>query len=141
MDTKLESYRTTDTLGKSPVDLVVKVYDGAIAAYNSAITHYENDESNDGFDELQKARKFVTHLYTTLNTDGGGDIAENLGKLYTLILTQTDIAEATKDRELIGTNVDLLQNLRDGWIGISEQQKEVPTTRQSVGEEHINTAM
>ena len=140
MDTKLESYRTTDTLGKSPVDLVIKVYDGAILAFKEANNHYQNDQSDEGYDELQKARKFVTHLYTTLDMQKGGDIARNLGKLYTLILTQTDIAQSTKDLELINTNITLLSNLRDGWIGLKDQQKStsVPVASQT---DHINTSI
>ena len=140
MDTKLESYRTTDTLGKSPVDLVLKVYDGAILAFNEAHNHFQNDKSQDGYDELQKARKFVTHLYTTLDMKKGGDIAQNLGKLYTLILTQTDIAQSTKDLELIKTNIALLSNLRDGWIGLKEQQKGDPAPVASQTN-HINTSI
>lgn len=140
MDTKLESYRTSDTLGKSPVELVIKVYDGAIKSFKAACAHYENEQSDEGYDELQKARKFVTHLYTTLNMEKGGDIAENLGKLYTLMLTQIDLAQSTKDLELINTNVALLSNLRDGWIGLSNQQK---GTRIAVASEtdSINTSM
>lgn len=140
MDIKLESYRTADTLGKSPVELVIKVYDGAIKSFTAAQEHYKREDSDEGYDELQKARKFVTHLYTTLNMEKGGDIAENLGKLYTLILTQTDLAQSTRDLELINTNIALLSNLREGWIGISDQQKTAPTKAASETD-HINTAM
>ena len=140
MDTKLESYRTTDTLGKSPLDLVIKVYDGAILAFKTAGDHYREGQFDEGYDELQKARKFVTHLYTTLDMNKGGDIAENLGQLYTVILTQTDLAQSTKDQELIDTNVALLSNLRDGWIGIKEQQPEAPVSTASEAD-HYNTSI
>lgn len=140
MDLKLESYRTSDTLGKSPVELVIKVYNGAIKSFAAARDHYQKKQSDEAYDELQKARKFVTHLYTTLNMEKGGDIAENLGKLYTLILTHTDLAQSTKDLELINTNIALLNNLREGWVGISDQQKVAPAKTASETD-HINTAM
>lgn len=140
MDIKLESYRTADTLGKSPVELVIKVYDGAIKSFTAAQEHYKREDSDEGYDELQKARKFVTHLYTTLNMEKGGDIAKNLGKLYTLILTHTDLAQSTRDLELINTNIALLSNLREGWIGISNQQKVAPGKVASETD-HINTAV
>ena len=140
MDTKLETYRTTDTLGKSPVELVITVYDGAIKAFQTATEHYQNDRSNEGYEQLQKARKFVTHLYTTLDMERGGDIAENLGKLYTLVLTQTDIAQATQDNKLIETNISLLKNLREGWIGIDQEQSTGPTPA-AAEPGHINTAL
>ena len=141
MNTKLDSYRTADTMGKSPVDLVIKIYDGAIKAFRSAQEAYQEERSNDGFDELQKARKFITHLYTTLNMEQGGDIAENLGKLYTLILTQTDVAEGTKDQAMIQTNIDLLNNLREGWLGVSQQKRKESPSRTEAGVDSINAAM
>ena len=36
MDGKLGTYHTIETHGKSQFELIIKVYDGAIAAYRSA---------------------------------------------------------------------------------------------------------
>jgi len=140
MDNKLDSYRTADTMGKSQIELILQVYDGAIKAFTKAREHYEQEQNNEGHEELEKARKFLTHLYTTLDTDRGGDVAENLGKLYALIISQTDIVQATKDLKMIDTNLTLLGNLREGWAGIGELQKTelVPSEAQT---ETVNTAM
>ena len=141
MDTKLGSYRTTDILGKSQVELILEVYDGGIKAFKSAREHYQNENNNDGYEELQKARKFITHLFTTLNVEKGGDIAHNLGKLYTVMLCQIDIIEASKDIALIDNNILLLTNLRDGWVGLRDQQTQTASAQPTASVEHINTAM
>jgi len=126
MDDKLDTYRTIDTLGKSQLDLVIKVYDGAIASLKSARDCYQNNDNETGFEQNEKARKFVTHLYTTLDTEKGGQIAENLGRLYAFIISQSYVVEATKDSKLIDDIIGILQELRSGWSGIQAERKSVP---------------
>ena len=74
----LAAYKQTDILGKSQLDLVIKVYDGAIDAYKAARKAYEEEDNDGGYEQLQKAKRFITHLYTTLNMDEGGAIAQLL---------------------------------------------------------------
>ena len=65
-------------MGKSPVELVIQVYDGAIASFNQATEHYNQKNLNEGWEQLEKAKKFITHLYTTLDEDKGGEIAHTV---------------------------------------------------------------
>lgn len=115
MDGRIRAYQTTDTLGNSQIDLILKVYDGAIMAYRKATEKYENKNFSEGYEQLQKAKKFITHLYTTLDLKKGGDIAANLGKLYAFIINQTNVAESTKETSLLIANIELLDNLRSSW--------------------------
>lgn len=119
-----DAYRRIDILGKSPLELVIEVYDGAITAYNTAKQLYQEEDFRRGYEQLEKAKRFVTHLYTTLDPERGGEIADNLAKLYAFILSQTDLAEATKDCDIIENNIRLLKNLREGWAGIRQTAKE-----------------
>lgn len=113
-------------MGKSPIELVIQVYDGAITAYNQASEFYNQQKLNEGWEQLEKAKKFITHLYTTLDTDKGGEIAENLGKIYSFMINQTDTVEATKDIKLIKDNIKILKNLREGWVGAKEKIEAEP---------------
>ncbi len=121
MDDKLGAYRTTDTMGKSQLDLVLQVYDGAARAFNTAKEHYSNEDPQAGFEEMEKAKRFVTHLYTTLNFDDGGEVAENLGKLYTFILNESNVIQGTKNLDQIDAIMKVLGNIREGWAGLKEQ--------------------
>jgi len=121
MDNRLKAYQHTGILGNSQIDLVLQVYDGAIAAFTAAGECYKKSELEDGYEQLQRARKFVTHLYTTLDFDKGREVAENLGKLYAFLISQTDLAVATKDQTVIHGNVKVLRKLREGWAGIKKQ--------------------
>jgi flagellar protein FliS len=143
MDGKLGTYQTIETHGKSQVELIIKVYDGAIAAFRSAQTEFKQGQNSAGREKLEQARKFVTHLYTTLDPEAGGEIADNLSRLYAYIVNQTNVVEATKDSSLIDDITTILDNLRLGWLGIKQQQIENPArAEESAGRslsEHFTT--
>ncbi|UCC43457.1 MAG: flagellar export chaperone FliS [Candidatus Zixiibacteriota bacterium] len=120
MQDKTGTYEQINTLGKSPLELVIKVYDGAITAYQKATECYRDQRFDDGHAQLERGRKFMTHLYTTLDNEKGGEIANNLGRLYAFIINQTDVAQATKDTTVIIGNIKILRKLREGWAGIQE---------------------
>ena len=124
MEGKLTTYRQTDTLGKSQLDLIIMVFDGAISAFNNAKLAIQSEETSKARDQLERARRFVVHLYTTLNIDKGGEIAESLGKLYTFIINQTNVIEATKDLGMIDDNITVLENVRQGWTDLKAQGAE-----------------
>jgi len=56
MDNRLKAYQHTGTLGKSQIDLVLQVYDGAIAAFTAAGECYEKSE-------LEALTKLPEHFY------------------------------------------------------------------------------
>lgn len=124
MDTSVSSYRTVDTHGKSQLDLILQVYDGAVTAYNRAREHYRAEEFTPGREQMERAKRFIVHLYTTLNTEEGAEVAENLGKIYAYVIQETDIATATKDTGKIDDIIGILDNLREGWRGLKEQEAE-----------------
>jgi flagellar secretion chaperone FliS len=121
MDAKLDTYKTVDTLGKSPLDLVLQVYDGAIRAFTQARESYARQDAATGYEELERAKRFLMHLYTTLDFAQGGEVADRLGQLYVFVLNQTNLAQATHDQKRIDQSIAVLRNLRTGWAGLRGQ--------------------
>lgn len=126
MEGPLTSYKNTETLGKTQLDLIIMVFDGAIAAYNKAREAIESQDNQSVHDQLERARRFVVHLYTTLDTEKGGEIARQLGNLYSFVLNQTSVIEATKDLALIDDNITVLDNVRQGWIDLKAKGGDTP---------------
>jgi len=124
MGNGLEKYRTMDTLGKSAPELVVQVYDGAISNLKEAIGLYKDDKYPEAHDKMEKAKKFVVHLYTTLDEENGGEIAKNLSKLYAFVIEQINFVEATKSLDVIQDSLVVLGNIRDGWAQLASDYKE-----------------
>ncbi len=129
MDNKVKAYQTSDTLGKSQLDLIIKVYDGAIASYKKAALAFEKEDIKTGREELEKAKKFVTHLYTTLDMEKGGDIAKQLSDLYSFVVNQTNIVDATKDIQEINNIIVIIDNLRQGWVELKQKGVENSQTQ------------
>jgi flagellar protein FliS len=127
MDARSKSYRQVETLGKSQVELILQVYDGALTALREADRHYRNEALAPGREALEKVKRFLTHLYTTLDEEHGGEIAANLGRLYAYLIDQVNLAQGTREKEVIDNCIKVLTNLREAWVGLGEQEKNRPT--------------
>ena len=138
MNQKIHSYRTTDTLGKSIPELIIKVYDGAINNLNDASQFYQRKDIAHGHDAVEKAKRFIVHLYTTLDMEKGGEIAARLSKLYVFILEQTNIAQATGNQEILSEAVAILKNIREGWSQLADQTRNKPESPAPAPEASVN---
>lgn len=137
MTADVNEYQKADILGKSQLELIIQVYDGAIAAFNAASEAYRGDDNSGGYEHLEKAKRFVTHLYTTLDAERGGEIAERLGKLYAFVINQTTSIQATKDLKQIDDNITILANLRSAWVELKDREKETsPSEPESSGSDN-----
>ena len=123
MKKDIGTYREVETLGKSQLDLILMVYDGAIKTYQEARECIRNGQLTAGREKLEKAKKFVVHLYTTLNKEKGGEVAENLGRLYTFVISMTDVVSGSKELDKIDSIIKILSNLREGWTSLKDQNK------------------
>ena len=112
------AYKMVDTLGKTQIDLILQVYDGVIAELTSARALYEQQQYIKGYKHLERAERFVTHLYTTLDPESGGEIARNLGKLYAWVIGKLHEVQATKERARFDECLKIMENLRAGWVAI-----------------------
>ena len=127
MKKKLGNYQQAETEGKSQLELVVKIFDGALQSLGSAETAYRNEDFQAGYKDLEKVRRFVVHLYSTLDFVKGGEIADQLGKLYVYMMSEIDLIEATKDIAKLRSCTTVLKNLRDGWAGLRPAPMPIPS--------------
>ena len=123
MDEKLTQYQKSETENKSVPELIIMVYDGAIDNLRKAAELYKNEKMQDGYEAMEKAKRFVVHLYTTLDEEKGGDIAANLSALYAYLIERMNFIQATKDIKTIKEAIDLLSNIKEGWVGLAKQVK------------------
>ncbi|MEE9441124.1 MAG: flagellar export chaperone FliS [candidate division Zixibacteria bacterium] len=114
------AYRETSTMGMSQLDLVLTVYRGTIGFLNQAKTEFELKNYTEGRTACDKARKCLVHLYTTLDMEKGGEIAEYLGKIYAHIIEQLDIAVADKSPKYFEDMISHLMTIKEAWDGLKE---------------------
>ena len=109
-----DAYRRIEAESRSPMELVVMLYDGAIRFVGEARDAIARNDVRARTEATRRALDIVSELQMTLNVKEGGDIARELDRLYTYIstklldVTRGDAAAAVEIHKLLGT-------LREGF--------------------------
>ncbi len=109
-------------MGMSQVDLIVTVYRGTAAYLRQAAGNFKEQQPDAARGLCGRARNCLVHLYTTLDMDKGGIIAERLGRLYAYMIEQLDLAAAGGDVNSLDQIAALLDTIKEGWEGIKAPQ-------------------
>jgi flagellar secretion chaperone FliS len=109
-----DAYRRMEAESRSPMELVVMLYDGAIRFVGDAKNAIARNDVRARTEATRRALDIVSELQNTLNVEEGGDIARELDRLYSymstklLDVTRGDAAAAEEIHKLLCT-------LRDGF--------------------------
>lgn len=102
-----------------PAQLVLMLYDGALAALTRAEQALCSDAPAGSAEaanrELQRAQDIVTEFTLTLDHERGGQIAANLAALYDFCLDRLITANVRKDVGALGEARSVIAELREGW--------------------------
>lgn len=127
MNGNVVSYQKAQLEGLSQRDLIVMCYKGAVKYLNDARQRLAAGD-NEGFsDQIEKAHRVIFHLYTTLDMQQGGEIAQKLADIYAYLINQIYLLNATKNLDIIDGISGIMNTLREGWEGIDLKTVTVPT--------------
>ena len=130
-----ERYLETAVETASPARLIVMLYDGAIRFINEAAYAMQQRDYETQNTKLQRAQKILAELISSLDFDKGGEVAENLFRLYTYMYNQLVEANINDSRDRLEHVVHLLSELREAWDTIateSETQVALPAAKVSL---------
>lgn len=112
-----DAYRNQAVQTANPAQLVLMLYDRALAAVARATNAVE--QGVQGIEtvnqELQRAQDIVTELMVTLDFERGGQVAKSMASLYDFCLDRLIRANVRKDMTLLEPVVTVLRELRDAW--------------------------
>ncbi len=115
-----QRYLAQQILSASPAKLVAMLYERAITLLRETIDAIEAGDVARRWEANAKATEVISHLWGTLDRERGGEIAENLNRLYGFMmmrLTMIDVENnARAAREVIG----LIEPLLRSWQEIAE---------------------
>lgn len=115
--TSVQAYRQTSVKTASQGRVIVMLYDEALRQIDMAIALLDNNSKQ--LDKVNnavlKAQDVVTELMVSLDMDQGGDIAQNLFRLYLYFNDTLRDANFKKDADAMRKVRALLANLRDAW--------------------------
>lgn len=114
-----DAYRQTEVRSRTPLELVVMLYDGAIKFMLSAQEAIRRHDIAARRTALSKALAIISELQSTLNMDQGGEIAVTLDELYRWSSVRLLDATVQNDEAPIEEVLQVFRTLRDGWGGIA----------------------
>ncbi len=113
-------------------ELVLMMLDGVIRFSEQGMQALEKNEIEAAHHALTRSQEIILELFHSLDRERGGEIAENLARLYGYSLQILVEANMRKTTERIPEVQNIFRELREGWAGAMEQVK--PDTKAAPGE-------
>ena len=115
-----QAYYQTQIQSRSPLELVVMLYDGALRFLQQTIDAMERCDLVAKRDSLSKAMAIVTELHGMLDLEQGGEVAASLDSLYTYMMERLTTANQQRDPAPVLEVMRLMTGLRDAWSQIAQ---------------------
>ncbi len=114
-------YQTQQIMTASPAMLVFMLFEKAIGSLKEAVNAIENKEIEARWRANGRAMEIVFHLQMTLDMGKGGEVAANLDRLYSYILTRLPKVDIRNDVAAAKEVIGLLEPLRESWRELAKQ--------------------
>jgi flagellar secretion chaperone FliS len=118
--TATEAFRSEVTRAR-PTRIVVILYNEAIESLTAAIEAMKQNDIEERCNRLNLVTEIIGTLHMSLDMDNGGEISDQLGRLYRFMLAQLIGINIHSDAEKAEKMIDLLQPLRDAWEEVDQQ--------------------
>jgi flagellar protein FliS len=115
------AYRQTEVQSRTPLELVVMMYDGALRFMAQARDAIERKDIHARQKAVSRALTIISELQSTLDMEKGGIISEKLDSLYVYINGRLIDASSKQDARPIEEATRLLTTLRDSWAEIARE--------------------
>jgi len=122
----LKSYQRANVETTNPLNLVIMCYDAAIKDVRAARELHAGRSMGGAYEKLRHAQDIVTELLVALDYEEGGDIANNLSRLYNFILRQLIGINSQQSLTVYDPVVEILEELKDAWEQIRRQGIQMP---------------
>jgi flagellar protein FliS len=110
-----EAYYQTHVQSRSPLELVVMLYDGALRFCDQAATAMDAGDMTTKAAAMSRAFAILAELQNTLNVRDGGEVALQLDALYAHMNDRLTDANIQRSSAPIRDVMRLLSTLRDAW--------------------------
>ena len=116
-----QAYRRVESESRSPLELVVMLYDGALRFLDDAADAAARGDLRTRARAMSRVLAIVGEMQNTLDIEKGGAIADQLDDLYTYITSRLLDVTLKQDLTAIDEARKLLTPIRDAWSQITTQ--------------------
>jgi flagellar protein FliS len=115
-----QQYENTKIFTSTPVERVILLYRKSINLLEEAIVAVKSEDVITFSEDINKVCKIIEYLLSVLDVEQGGEIAENLAKLYEYFLYTLTVSNTSRNISGTETVKELLEGLLSGWEKVRE---------------------
>ena len=115
------AYRQTEVQSRTPLELVVMLYEGALRFIAQARDAIERKDIRARREAVSRTLAIISELQSTLDMEKGVVISEKLDSLYVYLNGRLIDASNKQDVGPIDEAARLLATLRDSWAEIARE--------------------
>lgn len=131
-----QHYADTDIQTSDPRAVIVLLYEGAIKFLNRSLDACERNDRWAVSDGVVKAQKIIHFLSSSLDFEDGGEVAENLDRLYAYMRDTLNDANLHCRVEKIQEVIDLFKPLLSAWRDVAQD----PTAAEALEKRRVQNA-
>ena len=117
-------YQRAQVETASPTRLVIMLHEGAIRFCQIALDAMAANDLPIQHENLLKTQRIVAELLGSLNREKGGEVAENLARLYMHMLEQLVAANLNDEPEAVKLVQSMLRDLWASWVEVERLTSE-----------------
>ncbi|WP_456383101.1 flagellar export chaperone FliS [Persephonella sp.] len=109
------AYQKNVEIVDSKEDLLLKTYEEIISLLNVAVLSIEEGDIKTKAESLTKVTNALSVLKASLDFENGGEIAQNLDRLYDFCMEELLKANLNNDKELVKNVIEVLTPVYEGF--------------------------
>jgi flagellar protein FliS len=115
-----EAYRQAHVQSRSPLELIVMLYDGALRFCRETEEAIARKDLVAKREALNRVFAILSELQGTLNIEQGGQTAASLDSLYAYMIDRLTEANVQLKPAPVQEVITLLTGLRDAWAAVAQ---------------------
>lgn len=121
--TGYQTYQGNQVEGAGPLGLVLLTYEALYKSLGRTRLAILAGDLSAEADHTGRCMEVIIELSTSLNMDEGGEVAKHLASLYIYMMNRLTEGLCSLSTEHVDEVMRLTQELREGWMQLSAQQK------------------
>ncbi len=115
-----QKYLAQQVMSASPAKLVAMLYERAIMLLHDAVGAIEAGNIQRRWVANSKATEIIGELWQALDLEAGGEIAENLNRLYGFMMMRLTMVDTENNAQAARDVIRLLEPLRRSWHELAD---------------------
>jgi len=120
---KINQYQKVQVMTADRIRLIIMLYDGVLKFNRCANRAIEEGNIEARNTYINRSQAIIGELKNSLNMEEGGEIGENLARLYDFSIDKLGEANLKNDTTAVNAVSRVIGELKSGWEGIAAAEK------------------